>query len=368
MARAMSGNFEQARDFFLRGVAHYEGGRFAEAERDFAASLALLPGRASTLTNLGAVRLKLGKIDEAAALLQEALLREPDNAEALRHMAAVLAEQGQHTAALASVDRSLAREPGCGAAWTLRGSLLRTLGRDDEALAAFRLAAQRGADSPMNRYYLAGLGGAEAPPAPPREYVESLFDLYAQEFDAHLVQVLRYRAPQILVDGLRRGGPRFRAALDLGCGTGLCGPLLRPLAVRLDGVDLSQRMVARASASGCYDAVLQADLADYLHGTDRRHDLLVAADVFIYVGVLERVFAGAARVLEPGGHFCFSVELAPGPDDVVLRPSLRYAHSRGYIRKLAEAHGFEIRATAEHSIREDQGTPIPGLFAWLVRT
>lgn len=363
----MSGNFEQARAFFLRGVAHYEEGRFAEAERDFAASLALLPGRASTLTNLGAVRLKLGRIDEAAALLQEALRHEPDNAEALRHMAAVLAEQGRHAAAIASVDRALALEPGCGAAWTLRGSLLRTLGRDAEALAAFRLAAQRGADSPLNRYYLAGLGGGEPPPAPPREYVASLFDLYAQEFDAHLVQVLQYRAPQILVGGLRRAG-RFRAALDLGCGTGLCGPLLRPLAERLDGVDLSQRMVERATASGCYDAVLQADLADYLHGTDRRHDLLVAADVFIYVGALERVFAGAARVLGPGGRFCFSVELAPGPDDVVLRPSLRYAHSRGYIRKLTEPHGFEISATAEHPIREDQGTPIPGLFVWLVKT
>jgi predicted TPR repeat methyltransferase len=282
-------------------------------------------------------------------------------------MAAALAEQGRHGAALASVDRALALEPACGAAWLLRGTLLRTLERPAEALASFRQAAQRGADSGLTRYYLAGLGAGEPPPAPPREYVESLFDLYAQEFDAHLVQVLHYRAPQILVDGLRRAGQRVAAALDLGCGTGLCGPVLRPLAQRLDGVDLSHNMVARATASGCYDEVLQADLAEFLHATERRYDLLVGADVFIYVGALERVFAGAARVLEPGGRFCFSVELAPGPEDLALQASLRYAHSARYIRKLAELHGFEISATAEHPIREDQGTPIPGLFAWLVK-
>ena len=57
----MSGTFEQAKTFFMRGLEHDTAGRYADAERDYAASLALLPGRASTLTNLGAVRLKLFK-------------------------------------------------------------------------------------------------------------------------------------------------------------------------------------------------------------------------------------------------------------------------------------------------------------------
>ena len=91
----MSSNFEQARQFFVQGLAHYQAGRFAEAERDFAASLALLPGRPSTLTNLGAARLKLGKFQEAADLLEEALAQEPDNAEALGHRATALAELGR---------------------------------------------------------------------------------------------------------------------------------------------------------------------------------------------------------------------------------------------------------------------------------
>lgn len=362
---AMGDNFDQARDFFRRGVAHYEAGAYAAAERDFAAALDLVPGRVSTLTNLGAVRLKLGRPAEAVALLAEALAQEPGNGEALRHRAAALAELGQLESALASVDQALQLQPGDAAAWTLRGSLLRSLGRPAEAAQAYRAGAANGDDSALNRYFLASLGGAAAPPHAPREYVESLFDGYSQAFDAHLVQVLRYRAPERLVQGL--AAVRADAALDLGCGTGLCGRLLRPLAARLDGVDLSANMVEGARAAGWYDEVVHADAADYLHATPQRYDLVIAADVFIYVGALEHVFAGVARVMPPGGRFCFCVELAaPGPD-LVLQPSLRYAHSAAYIHGLARQSGFEVAAAGEWPIREDQGSPVPGLFAWLAR-
>ncbi|RYY69160.1 MAG: tetratricopeptide repeat protein, partial [Comamonadaceae bacterium] len=40
----MDTSFEQARDLFLAGVAHYEAGRLQEAEQQFAAALALAPG------------------------------------------------------------------------------------------------------------------------------------------------------------------------------------------------------------------------------------------------------------------------------------------------------------------------------------
>ena len=69
--------------------------------------------------------------------------------------------------------------------------------------------------------------------------------------------------------------------------------------------------------------------------------------------------------MEPGGVFCFTVELLGDTQDFLLRPSLRYAHSRSYILSLAERNGFEILDTSERPIRHDQGTPIAGLFAWL---
>ena len=362
----MSANFEQAKTFFLQGLGHYEAGRYEEAEREFAASLALVPGRASTLTNLGATRVKLGRWQDALDLLDEALAQEPGNAEALGHKAMALAELGHHAQALSCVERVLDADPSPAPLWSLRGSLLKEMDRLDEAAAAWREALALGADPELHRYYLAALSGAETPPAAPRQYVESLFDSYADGFDTHLIEVLGYRIPEVLVDELRRMDRRFDCALDLGCGTGLCGPLLKPLAARLDGVDLSAHMVEAARSRNVYDELTHADVVDYLAATARRYDLVLAADVFIYVGALDRVFESVKRVMPSGGVFCFSVELSDEGHDLQLRSSLRYAHSARYIQKLAEQYGFEISRTADHSIRDDQGKPIAGLCAWLV--
>ena len=362
----MSGNFEQAKAFFLQGLEHYRAGRFAQAERAYAASLALLPGRVSTLTNLGAAQVKLGRMQDAIELLDEALAQEPDNPEAIGHRATALAELGRRADALSALERLLQLQPEHGLTWSLRGLLLRDEGRLEEAAESFRQAIAFGADPALNGHYLAGVTGA-APPAPPRHYVESLFDSYADGFERHLVEVLKYRAPEVLVRPVAASGRRFAAALDLGCGTGLCGALVRPAVRWLEGVDLSANMVRQARARAVYDRVEQGDVAQHLAAATRRYDLVLAADVFIYVGALDGVFAETARVTEPGGLFCFSVEAAGEDEDFALRPSLRYVHSERYLRRLAAAHGFAVDVVERHPIREDQQRPIPGLFAWLVR-
>jgi len=234
------------------------------------------------------------------------------------------------------------------------------------AAQAFRLALASGGDAALNGYYLAALTGQGVPGAPPRLYVERLFDDYAGTFDEHLVGALGYRAHRVLVEQLQHAGAaRFRSALDLGCGTGLCGPLVKALADRVDGVDLSAPMLDKARALGVYDRLEQADLVQHLERTERRHDLVLAADVFIYVGALEAVFAGVQRVLEPGGLFCFSVERAGDEVDFELRTSLRYAHSRRYLCALAAQAGFDVARLQAQPIREDQRQPIAGLYACL---
>ena len=94
-----------------------------------------------------------------------------------------------------------------------------------------RGARHGGDDSELNDYFLAGVGGGTPPPAAPPDYVEGLFDDYSDEFDAHLVGVLGYRGPQPAGrEPARAAERRFASVLDLGCGTGLCGPLLKPRA------------------------------------------------------------------------------------------------------------------------------------------
>lgn len=367
----MDDNFARAKEAFLAGVSHYQAGRFDEAHAQFEASLALVPGRPSTLMNLGATRIQLGHFAQAAEALEEATRLDPSDAQAWGHRATALAELGQYEEALRCADEALKRDSRLGQVWSVRGLLLRDLQRPQEAVDAFRKAIESGADPELHRYYIAALTGDVAPSSAPARYVQSLFDSYAEGFEDHLVDVLRYDAPRILAEGLP--AREWARAVDLGCGTGLMGQQLRSRVGHLVGVDLSANMLARAQVRGVYDELVQADAGQWLSAAEPPFDLIAAADVFNYIGDLRGVFASAARLLAPEGRFVFTVELArtqapaQASAGVVLQPSMRFAHSREYIEGLASTSGFDVAAMAEHPIREDQREPIPGLFAWLVR-
>jgi predicted TPR repeat methyltransferase len=116
-----------------------------------------------------------------------------------------------------------------------------------------------------------------------------------------------------------------------------------------------------------YDDLQEADAIEFLQARPESFDLVVAADVFIYIGALEQVFALLAQGMQAGGTFCFTVEEAHGTE-LQLRASLRYAHSEAYVRRLASANGFAVGAMERRAVREEQRQPIPGLFFWLQRS
>jgi predicted TPR repeat methyltransferase len=430
----MTANLEKAKELFLEGLDHFGAGRWADAEDRFVSSLALVPGRISTLINLGATRVRLGKPQAALDPLTQVLAAEPDNVDAWFHRGTALGalarhdealvcfdnvvaldsgyaagwyqrahalsllhrpaealesterflalapEHGEawfrhgkllqvldrHEEALASYEKAVGYDPTLGQAWSNRGALLKDMQRLEEAALCFRNAIDRGADAELNEYFLASALGARAPATAPRRYVEPLFDGYAARYDEHMTRVLKYRAPALLIDGL--GGRHFVSALDLGCGTGLCGPLLKPLVDRLDGVDLSANMLDEARALGAYTRLIRMDMCEYLRGAPARYDLILAADVFIYVGDLTPVFTAVQGALNDEGVFCFSVEVTDDEKDFELLPSSRYAHSARYIGDLAVRHGFELTRVLREPIREDQRQPVAGLFFHLTRT
>ena len=225
---------------------------------------------------------------------------------------------------------------------------------------------KHGADPALHDYYLASVEGQDTPASAPRDYVQGLFDAYADDFEAHLVGKLHYDGHARLVGKLAALAPGpYRSALDIGCGTGLCGPLVRPMSARLTGLDLAPRMLEKAAALGVYDALHEADAVEFLNGSNERFDLVLATDVFVYIGDLAPVFAAVRRVMDVG-VFCFSVELlGAGAGDFSLRPSLRYAHGEAYLQRLAAGHGFTTLAAERAPVREDQRDPVAGLFVYL---
>jgi predicted TPR repeat methyltransferase len=199
-------------------------------------------------------------------------------------------------------------------------------------------------------------------------YVRALFDRYAERFDDDLTIRLKYQAPQVLramVDQLPGIVPGGMDVLDVGCGTGLAGVAFRSLANRLHGSDLAPRMVEKARRRSVYDHLEVAELVEGVARTPSAWDLVVAADVLVYVGDLVPVMRAATIGLRPGGLFCATVEQCAG-DGFALGPSRRYAHSAAYIRRVATEAGLDLIVLDEAVPRWEKGHPVPGL-AFAVR-
>ena len=214
------------------------------------------------------------------------------------------------------------------------------------------------------RFLLAALGEDPAPDRAPAAYVRELFDRYAPRFDAHLVEELQYRTPDALAALLRQAGVAAdgsHAVLDLGCGTGLSGRALKPFAWRLEGVDLSPRMLEQAGRTGLYDALHEADLLGFLPGQTRAFGLVAAADVLNYLGDLRPALSGIAGALSEGGVAGFSLELgAVAP--YALGEGMRYRHHPDHALALLAEAGLRPMARQEAVLRREKGEPVAGLL------
>jgi len=304
----------------------------------------------------------------ALASLERDAWARPRDARVRLALGQALQHLGRPVEALESYERALAINPQLGPAWTLRGHLLRQAGRLADASVCFNNAIGCGEDVQSHLYFLGALGLGALPEAAPVAFVRGLFDEYAERFEDDLVGSLHYRGHEQVCAPLAALHPAdFESALDLGCGSGLAAPLLRPLARRLAGVDLSPRMIERAATTRLYDELRVADLLAHLAATPARHDVVVACDVFIYLGNLAPVFAGVSRVLLPGGVFAFTVEEGQAEAGYDLLPTLRYAHSQRYLRALAQAQALRVARCERAPLRQGHGEAITGLVMHLVR-
>ncbi len=393
---------EQARQAFLAGVSRFEQGDAQGAEAAFVEALRFAPGRPSVLLNLGVTRVHLQRYAESLAPLREALAADAQAADGWAALGVACSALGQWAEALPALERALAlgvahddlrlrhsralarlgrvaeatgayrdllaTVPTLADAWVELGELHRESGAYVQAAECYRQGLAHGADPTLTTYLLAAVTREGQVPRPPRAYVQTLFDQYADDFESHLVDTLGYQGHRVLVQGLPDTSPaRWARVLDLGCGTGLCAPLVRQRAAHLTGVDLSAEMVAKARQRGLYDELIVGDLHEVLADAPQRFDLVLAADVFIYVGELESVFERLAACMAPGGWLAFTVERGTPGSGAELQPSLRYTHAPDYIEALAQRHGFRVGSRFTEPIRQDQQRPLHADYHYLQR-
>jgi predicted TPR repeat methyltransferase len=259
-------------------------------------------------------------------------------------------------------------------AHALLGRAAGELNLRDEAVSALRRALElEPGDALGVRLDLARLGALPPDEAITDGYVRALFDDYAPKFDRHLTKSLAYRGPELIAAALRRACSkqlrdyRFGKTLDLGCGTGLMAQALEGLCSSLEGVDLSPRMLEKAERTKLYAALHEGELVSFLKGQPTGEaDLVVAADVFVYMAALDGAFLEAHRVLHREGLFAFTVQAHEG-DGFVLGHDARYSHGETYLRRLADENGFTIVILEPVSTREDRGVPVPGFLVVLQR-
>jgi predicted TPR repeat methyltransferase len=194
-----------------------------------------------------------------------------------------------------------------------------------------------------------------------------VFDAFASSFDAKL-ESLHYRAPKLVADALRDVLPPPAAQFDiadLGCGTGLVGPMLRPWARHLAGCDLSVGMLRQAKRRGGYDVLHKAELVYYLQTQPARFDVLVSADTLCYFGDLGEAMVAAAHALRAGGRMVFTVEALDANASgtaVQLQPCGRYAHGQDHVAHAVSTAGLSIKSVVLATLRYEAGQPV---FGWL---
>ena len=278
-----------------------------------------------------------------------------------------MAADKDYAAAADLAQQALELVPHWAAGWFKLGEYNELAANRPAAIVAYAKCLELNQDDRLGAALkLALLQGREVS-APALGYTEALFDEYADTFDTALVGRLNYRAPQLLKAILDENlsEVQHKTVLDLGCGTGLMGAVARPACEFLKGIDLSSRMLEKARSKNIYDQLAKSDLLDCLD-TETNMSMIIAADVFMYMPGLERVFAAAAKALATGGYFLFSVEKAIDPHTWTLLPSRRYAHGEDYVRNLLAVNGFTVIDHREDIIRMDAGLPLTGLL-WLAR-
>jgi predicted TPR repeat methyltransferase len=343
-------------------------GRAGEAAAKLRAQLDAGRGGILTRIALANALMATGDAKSAIAAARDAVQLAPDAVDAAMAFGAALAADADLTGAIAEYQRAARLDPDAAAPQLAIARLWAEVGEWDKAAQTLDRAEGLGADVTDLR---AKIAAGRTAPRHSNSFVRHLFDQFSADYDERMLGRLGYAAPAILRDiaGMYWGPrPRPRPSLDLGCGTGLGGKAFAGIASPLTGVDLSPKMLAAAHRTGCYQDLIEADIETWLaQASPAAFETIIAADVFVYLGRLDAVFAGVARVARPGAEFLFTVERGETAD-FALGERRRYRHSEAYLRRLAQAQSFEPASLIAATLRHDAGVAVEGWAALFVKT
>ncbi|MDF1678687.1 MAG: tetratricopeptide repeat protein [Legionellaceae bacterium] len=307
---------ENARNNLAATFIHHN--RFENARTHYTILIKDHPNNPEYHYNAGVAEMALGHLNEARAHFKSVLTQNPTHGPSLTNLASIASRLNQTASAVRYLKRATKVNP-------------------HDKSSAFMLDA-------LTQNH----AKHEASP----EYAKNLFDNYALHYEKHMQDTLNYSVPHHVAQLLHQILPnttlttqntplQVDRALDLGCGTGLSGVVLRELSHYLAGVDLSPKMLEEAKQKGIYDALYEADIITFLNEPHPHFSLIVAADVLPYLGELDTLFQAIQKNIAPSGLFLFTTEMTSLPD-FILQKTARFAHHPDYIASLATQYRFNI--------------------------
>ncbi|MGL4494514.1 MAG: tetratricopeptide repeat protein [Beijerinckiaceae bacterium] len=345
------------------GLALRAGGRLDDAVDAFKRSVELDPRHADAFNNLGLLQRQRHNVDLADACFSKAIEINPVFVEAYNNLAALRMRQNRLPEAVQLSFKAVTLQPQNFESKRLLGYAYAEIGEFEKAREVYKEWLENEPDNPIAQHHYNALSG-DAPERASDDYVRQVFDGFADSFDEKLAS-LEYRAPEIVIEAVKTvlGDPKGGLQIaDLGCGTGLCGPGLRPYAAYLAGVDLSKAMVDKARVRNCYDALVVEELMAYCHDHPHHFDVITCADTLCYFGDLAKPFGAMAGAMKPGGIAVFTVEAADDePNGYVLHHHGRYSHTRSYVRDSLALNQLSIDSALDVVLRYESGHPVHGL-------
>ena len=354
------------------GLAQTKNGQTESAIESYRKAIALEDDYYRAWTNLGTLLSQTEAREEALTVLLRVVELRPHDAMSWYRLGYAQRLVNQPKEAAHSLRQAIRRDVTLSGAWELLVRVLQETEELDHADEVLSEWLERQPNHPVAQHMQASLGIGDVPSRASRDYVESVFDDFADTFEDSL-QRLEYHTPELIGQMLqqRLADAHGLRILDAGCGTGLIGKHLRPLAETLVGVDLSSRMLEHAERTGSYDQLTKADLVDFLSDANQtsddsqKYDLIVAGDVLNYFGDLTEIVELLLGAIRPGGHLLFTVEEGPlvGEDGYYLQPHGRYAHSPPYIIENLGENGIPDGTLRRVALRKENDKDVMALMA-----
>ncbi|HKE46321.1 MAG TPA: tetratricopeptide repeat protein [Steroidobacteraceae bacterium] len=393
---------DEQSSLLTQAIAEHRAGRLSEAGAHYEDILRQAPEQPDALHFLGMLRFQQGQPVQAIELLKRSLEAAPDNAYAWNNLGNMMVAGQRLELAVEVYRRATSLEPRLTEAWHNLGTCLRHSREPEEAARCFQKAIELNPryvpsyecfgmllyrlnrikdsavlyrrwlefdpENPVAQHMAAATSGEAVPDRAGDAYVASLFDKTASFFDQNLA-ALGYRAPQLLVAALG-DHVQFQSGrldiLDAGCGTGLCGPLLRSTARTLIGVDLSSGMIEKARERKVYDQLVVGELCAFMRSQPAKFDVVLSADTLCYFGALEEPLAAAKACLRPNGILAFTVEALEGEHEGAgfrIEPHGRYVHTSPYIAECLRKAGFSVVALDAVALRRELRKDVIGHLA-----